>query len=124
MKELFFELAGDANGQLRGAEVLLANFSGEVSDFVRFNHARVRQPMTVRQAYLTLQLIDGRRHDRMTITVTGNADEDRGATAACRRRTACAAAGRGQAADGVGEGIEIRLHALVFTRLRRTHRCH
>ncbi len=79
MKELFFELAGDANGQLRGAEVLLANFSGEVSDFVRFNHARVRQPMTVRQAYLTLQLIDGRRHDRMTITVTGNADEDRGA---------------------------------------------
>ncbi len=77
MKELFFELAAYANGQLRGGEVLLANFDGEVSDFLRFNHARVRQPMSVRQAYLTLQLIDGRRHDRTTLAITGNAEEDR-----------------------------------------------
>lgn len=77
MKDLFFELADHGNAQLHGREVLLANFSGEVSDFVRFNHARVRQPMTVRQAYLTLQLIDGRRHDRTTVTVTGNTVEDR-----------------------------------------------
>jgi len=79
MRELFFDLADHAIGRLRGSEALLANFSGEVSDFVRFNHARVRQPMTVRQAYLTLQLIDGRRHDRTTLAVTGNADEDRSA---------------------------------------------
>src|SRR5512137_1507456 len=77
MKELFFDLAGYANGLLRGGEVLLANFDGEVSDFLRFNHARVRQPMTVRQSYLTLQLIDGRRHDRTTLAITGNAEEDR-----------------------------------------------
>jgi predicted Zn-dependent protease len=77
MKELFFDLADHANGALRGQEVLLANFEGEVSDFVRFNRARVRQPMTVRQAYLTLELIDGRRHDRSTLTITGNAEEDR-----------------------------------------------
>jgi predicted Zn-dependent protease len=82
MKELFFDLAGYASGLLSGAEVLLANFEGETSDFVRFNHARVRQPMTVRQAYLTLQLIDGRRHDRTTLAVTGIAEEDRPAVRA------------------------------------------
>ncbi len=82
MKDLFFTLAEFAFGQLRGDEVLLANFSGEISDFVRFNHARVRQPMTVRQAYLTLQLIDGRRHDRATLTVSGNAADDQAAISA------------------------------------------
>jgi predicted Zn-dependent protease len=77
MKELFFDLAAYATGQLRGGEVLLAGFDGEVSDFLRFNHARVRQPMTVRQAHLTLHLVDGRRHDRTTLAITGNAGEDR-----------------------------------------------
>jgi predicted Zn-dependent protease len=78
MKDLFFDLAGHAFGRLRGAEVLLVNFSGETSDFIRFNHARVRQPMSVRQAYLTLHLVDGRRHDRTTLTVSGG-DDDRAA---------------------------------------------
>jgi predicted Zn-dependent protease len=78
MKDLFFDLAGHAFGGLRGAEVLLVNFSGETSDFIRFNHARVRQPMSVRQAYLTLHLVDGRRHDRTTLTVSGG-DGDRAA---------------------------------------------
>lgn len=76
MKQLFFDLVAHANGLLRGREVLLANFDGEASDFLRFNHARVRQPMTVRQAYLTLELVDGRRHDRTTLAVSGNAGED------------------------------------------------
>ncbi len=78
MKDLFHALADYAAGRLRGAEVLLVNFNGEVSDFVRFNHARVRQPMSVRQAYLTLHLIDGRRHDRITLAVSGG-DDDRAA---------------------------------------------
>jgi predicted Zn-dependent protease len=78
MRDLFFDLATHAFGRLRGAEVLLANFSGESSDFVRFNHARVRQPMSVRQAHLTLHLIDGRRHQRATLAVSGN-DDDRAA---------------------------------------------
>ncbi len=82
MKDLFFTLAEFAFDCLRGDEVLLANFSGEVSDFIRFNHARVRQPMTVRQAYLTLQLIDGRRHDRTLLSVTGDNDADRSAISA------------------------------------------
>lgn len=82
MKELFFAAAAFACGRVRGAEVLLANFSGEISDFVRFNHARVRQPMTAHQAYLTLQLIDGQRHDRTTLSLTGTPEEDRAAISA------------------------------------------
>jgi predicted Zn-dependent protease len=82
MKDLFFSLADHAIAQLRGKEVLLANFAGEVSDFVRFNHARVRQPMTIRQARLDLSLIDGQRRDNCALTLTGVADEDRAQVAA------------------------------------------
>jgi len=78
MRDLFLALADHAVGQLRGSEVLLVNLSGEVSDFVRFNHARVRQPMSVHQAYLTLHLIDGRRHDRISLAASGG-DDDRAA---------------------------------------------
>ncbi len=77
MKELFFELAAFGESQLRGSEVLLANFSGEVSDFVRFNQSRVRQPTTVRQAVLELKLISGQRHDSTAITLSGERDHDR-----------------------------------------------
>jgi predicted Zn-dependent protease len=79
MKELFFTLADHAVSRLRGGEVLLANFAGEVTDFVRFNQARVRQPLTVRQAALTLSLIDGQRRDNVTLTLTGDAASDRAA---------------------------------------------
>jgi len=81
MKDLFFTLADHANAQLRGSEVLLVNFAGEVTDFVRFNHARVRQPLTVRQATLTLSLIDGARRDNVTLTLSGDAVPDRTAVA-------------------------------------------
>lgn len=72
MKDLFFSLADRAIGGLRGNEFLLANFAGETSDFVRFNRARVRQAMTVRQAQLSLTLIDGNR--RATASVALAAD--------------------------------------------------
>ena len=72
MKDLFFALAERAIDGLHGNEFLLANFSGETSDFVRFNHARVRQAMTIRQAYLALTLIEGNR--RATVRVALSAD--------------------------------------------------
>lgn len=82
MKEQFFELADHAVAALRGSEVLLASFAGEETDFVRFNRAQVRQPLTVRQAYLTLSLIDGGRRDRHTLALSGDAAADRAAVAA------------------------------------------
>ena len=75
MKELFFALADVACAGLRGNEVLLLNFSGELTDFVRFNQGHVRQPMTVRQAHLAVALIDGRRRNEVTLTLTGTPDD-------------------------------------------------
>lgn len=77
MRDLFFSLAGHAFGRLQGDEVLLANFSGELTDFVRFNRAQVRQPMTVRQAQLQLALVEGRRRSEVSLALTGAAEQDR-----------------------------------------------
>jgi predicted Zn-dependent protease len=70
MRELFFDLVDRAIAGLHGSEFLLANFSGEISDFVRFNRARVRQAMTIRQAHLSLTLIEGNRHATMRLALS------------------------------------------------------
>jgi predicted Zn-dependent protease len=67
-KGLFADLTGD--------EVLLAGFSGEDSDFVRMNNARVRQPGSVAQQELGLDLIVGQRHAEGRIGLSGRPDED------------------------------------------------
>jgi predicted Zn-dependent protease len=72
MQELFFDLVERAVAGLKGREFLLANFAGEVSDFVRFNHARVRQAMTIQQAHLTLTLIDGNRQATVRFAVAAD----------------------------------------------------
>jgi predicted Zn-dependent protease len=78
----FFELVDQTAGSLGGSEVLLAGFVGEESDFVRFNRSRVRQATSVRQAHVTLTLIDGRRRDVLTLPLTGVATADRASMAA------------------------------------------
>jgi predicted Zn-dependent protease len=82
MKELFFTLADHAFAAVRGSEVLLINFVGEATDFVRFNHGQVRQPMTVRQAQLRLTLIEGRRRSEVALTLAGEPAHDRQAVSA------------------------------------------
>ncbi|MHC4981846.1 MAG: metallopeptidase TldD-related protein [Planctomycetota bacterium] len=77
MRERFYEIVADLTGRLRGREVLLANFSGEQSDFVRFNQSRVRQAGSVRQAYLKLELVDGNRHVAGSCTLMGRKEPDR-----------------------------------------------
>ena len=81
MKQRFFDLADYSIGQLRGSETLLAGFCGEASDFVRFNHARVRQAGSVTQAFLRLTLID---HDRRLHTTLSVAFEEQSDHAAIR----------------------------------------
>src|SRR5258708_4473457 len=72
-----FDLVDDARARLTGGEVVLGSLESEESDFVRFNHARVRQAMTIRQSYLTLSLIDGKRQDSVTLSLSGAYGEDR-----------------------------------------------
>jgi len=76
MREHFFSLIDSLVTGLGGDEVLLASFSGEESDFVRFNHAKVRQAGSVRQGYVLLELIGRQRHVRSTVGVAGEAETD------------------------------------------------
>jgi predicted Zn-dependent protease len=82
VRELFLSVFEQAASKLTGAEVLLGRFSGERSDFVRFNRGQVRQPGNVEQAYLTLELILGKRHATSELSLSGDAPED--VTAAVR----------------------------------------
>jgi predicted Zn-dependent protease len=75
--ELLFDLIDDASKGLSTSEVVLGSLAAEESDFVRFNRGRVRQAMTIRQSYLTLSLVSGKRCDTATVTLSGVLTEDR-----------------------------------------------
>ena len=75
MRDRFFTTAERLTRGLRQGETLLCNLSAERSDFVRFNHARVRQAGTVEQAYLTLRLVRDGRQASATVMLDG---EDHG----------------------------------------------
>jgi predicted Zn-dependent protease len=77
MQQAFYELADFLTGTLQGQEVLLLAFGGEQSDFVRFNHAQVRQAGSVTQRHLTLDLVLGQRHLNATVGLSGDAETDR-----------------------------------------------
>jgi predicted Zn-dependent protease len=72
----FLLLADAVERAQRGAEITLTSFSGEQSDFIRFNAGKVRQIGQVSQGKLTLRLIDGARQAYSTLTVCGDADAD------------------------------------------------
>ena len=72
----FDELVTAATSTLVGDEVLLANFSGERTDFIRLNNSEVRQAGTVDQRTLTVDLVDGRRHTGGSIRLCGDRSVD------------------------------------------------
>jgi len=57
-------------------------FRAEASDFVRFNHALVRQAGQVRRALATLRLCQDSRHSAQQIALSGELSEDRARVAA------------------------------------------
>lgn len=76
-RQQFDDLVTWASGTLQGDEVLLASLNGETSDFVRFNHAAVRQAGSVQQQSLSVDLIDGLNHAEGSVTLTGETATDR-----------------------------------------------
>jgi predicted Zn-dependent protease len=72
MKAHFFEISDNLSRQLRGGEILLCNFSGERSDFVRFNRGKVRQAGSVAQQSLSLRVVRERRQASALIALSGN----------------------------------------------------
>jgi len=77
MQSYFHDLVDLIGAALRGAEVYTCAFSAEASDFIRFNHNRVRQAGTVTQRWLTLDLIAGRRHATGSLVLSGDLELDR-----------------------------------------------
>lgn len=77
MQEYFYTLADTLTTLLRGQEVYTCTFRGEDSDFVRFNRSAVRQPGTVSQRFLSLDLIDGNRHAAGDMALSGDPELDR-----------------------------------------------
>jgi predicted Zn-dependent protease len=80
VKARFFELAERLGRVLKAGEMLLCEFSGERSDFVRFNRGKVRQAGSVEQGYVSLRLIHERRQASATLAL-GSEDIDASRTA-------------------------------------------
>ena len=76
MQSYFYALADFLGGKLKGNEVFTSGYSGESSDFVRFNQSKIRQPGHVEQQYMSIDLIDGQRHAGGFCTLAGIAEED------------------------------------------------
>jgi predicted Zn-dependent protease len=86
MREQFYSLADYLTGQLHADEVLLLNYGGEDSDFVRLTKNLVRQAGAVSQKTMSLELVRGQRHAVVSLGLTGSAEEDRAASLSALRK--------------------------------------
>jgi len=77
MQHYFNSLADHATSRLSKDERFLMNFGAEDSDFVRLNHAQIRQAGSVRQRVLSIDLILGNRHAPGMVCLSGEAEMDR-----------------------------------------------
>ncbi|MGQ5523227.1 TldD/PmbA family protein [Chitinimonas sp. PSY-7] len=76
MRQYFDAIAQEVFVALNQDEQATLWLAGEVTDFVRFNRAKVRQAGEVRQLYLTVQLICGQKHVSQHVALTGVLVED------------------------------------------------
>ncbi len=82
MEAYFHDLAAALDALTAPGEQYTARFAAEVSDFVRMNRGKVRQPGRVSQRYLDLDLIRGTKHAAYTLSLSGDPAVDRAALAA------------------------------------------
>jgi predicted Zn-dependent protease len=92
MESYFRDVAATLDGLVQAGETYTAWFAAECSDFVRMNRGKVRQPGTVVQRYLGVDLIRGARHATQYLSLTGDPAVDRTAigAAVAAARTALA----------------------------------
>ncbi|MGE8321546.1 MAG: TldD/PmbA family protein, partial [Pseudomonas sp.] len=77
MQHAFETLVGDVRTALQAGEQFTLGYSAEQSQFVRFNHAKVRQAGEVSQASAQLRLIRDGRQAEQQVTLSGDAQLDR-----------------------------------------------
>jgi predicted Zn-dependent protease len=77
MQDYFLKLNRLTNTLLENTnEVILCHFTGELSDFIRFNHGKVRQVGSVEQRTIELELIQGKRSSHGCLDLTGELETD------------------------------------------------
>ena len=76
MEKIFNQLSDSLFSKLNNGENLILSFDGEKSQFIRFNHATVRQTGLVDDADLGLKFIVNNRSVHGGFTVSGNFDTD------------------------------------------------
>jgi len=64
-------------GAVTPQERFTLSYNAEASDFIRFNHAKVRQAGHVQQASVYFKLIEDGRHADLNLTLSGDRDVDR-----------------------------------------------
>ncbi|MDQ3259948.1 MAG: TldE/PmbA family protein, partial [Pseudomonadota bacterium] len=75
MQNQFYALADNLTQELKRDEIFTCWFSGECSDFVRFNHGQIRQAGNVTQRYLRLRLIAQGRQASLSLTIAGDSGD-------------------------------------------------
>ncbi len=76
MQNYFYALADFIDKQLQNDEVYLCELTAEQSDFIRFSKGRIRQPGSVEQRYLDIDLIKGKRRATGELALSGNTTTD------------------------------------------------
>jgi len=76
MEKIFNQLSDSLFSELNNGENLILSFDGEKSQFIRFNHAKVRQTGLVDDADLGLKFIVNNKSVHGGFTVSGNFDTD------------------------------------------------
>ena len=76
-KNFFYAIFEHAQSKLVEDEILLGSFYSEESSFVRFNGGHIRQPGSVNQTELTLELIAGQKHLSATFSLSQNEIDDK-----------------------------------------------
>lgn len=76
MKDYFYALADYISGKLSPGEIHLTYFSGETSDFARFNHCKIRQAGNVSQNVIKLSLVNGHKIASHEFIISGDSPND------------------------------------------------
>jgi len=76
-QDQFHRLVGWLRSAVTATERFTLSYNAEASDFIRFNHAKVRQAGQVQQASVYFKLIEDGRHADLNLTLSGDSEVDR-----------------------------------------------
>lgn len=77
MKNYFLSVTEIINKIVRPPEQFTLYFSGENSDYARFNYNKIRQCGSIAQQYIDIKLISGCKHAHLTLGLSNNIENDR-----------------------------------------------